>query len=558
MAILHSIRIKNFRGIQEFEQTFKQGLISIIGRGDSGKSTIIDAITYVLSSNRNINFYDSDFYNCQIENQVEIEATLKELPDKFLEKFGMYVRGIKNDRNIIDDMESDEAKDAEHAITIRLTVTKELEPKWEIVSYRGQESTNISAYDRAKLNIFTISDYSDRHFSFNRGNPLYAINKQFETETYEEENIILEILRKAKINIDDSISVKFEKAIKKIKEISSSLGVSTNELAANIDYRDLVIKENKACLHEENIPLRLKGNGSRRIISLAIQLATASSNGIILIDEIEQGLEPDRVKHLVNILKTYTNFQIFFTTHSSNVIVELTASDIFIMKKGKIKLLPIGNELQGCVRKNPEAFFARRIVICEGATEIGICRALNSYRESRGKKSLAYLGIGLADGTGSKMIQYVKDFTALEFDVCLLCDSDDKAINNKKNQINDVEIIGCQDGFAIEQQLFADLSWDSVIRMIDYRIENDNTDSKSIFGSIYSTQTSEHFSNDWYKTESAILRQLLGNKAKEKDWYKRIDHGEEIGNLLFGEFETLNDDKKIKQMFQKLIDWIEK
>mgnify|MGYP000927220125 FL=1 len=77
MAILHSLEIKNFRGIKDFKQEFfQEKLVCLVGRGDSGKSTILDAISYVLSSNWNITFYDSDFYNCDIEEPIEITANL--------------------------------------------------------------------------------------------------------------------------------------------------------------------------------------------------------------------------------------------------------------------------------------------------------------------------------------------------------------------------------------------------------------------------------------------------------------------------------------------------
>ena len=49
MAVLHKLSLRNFRGLKEFDQVFDTGLTCIIGRGDSGKSTILDAINYVFS-----------------------------------------------------------------------------------------------------------------------------------------------------------------------------------------------------------------------------------------------------------------------------------------------------------------------------------------------------------------------------------------------------------------------------------------------------------------------------------------------------------------------------
>ena len=76
MATLHNLKIRNFRGIENFDQNFDNGLICIIGRGDSGKSTILEAINLVLSSSWTMSFYDSDFYNCHINTPIEIEATI--------------------------------------------------------------------------------------------------------------------------------------------------------------------------------------------------------------------------------------------------------------------------------------------------------------------------------------------------------------------------------------------------------------------------------------------------------------------------------------------------
>lgn len=562
MATLHNLKIKNFRGIQNFDQNFDNGLTCIIGRGDSGKSTILEAINLVLSSSWTINFYDSDFYNCQTDTPIEIDATITNVPEKQLAKYGMFVRGIVADGNIIDDMESEEANNAKAALTVKLTVTKDLEPIWTVISYRGQEPVTITAADRAKMNVSFISDYTDKHFSLNKGNPLYTLFKLLSEEAsdVDEGNVMLEILRETKTKIDSSIANKFESVINKVIETATQLGVNAEGIKASIDHRDISIKENKVCLHESEIPLRLKGKGARRLLSLAIQLSIANPNGIILIDEIEQGLEPDRVQHLVAILNIITNSQIMFTTHSRNVIVELSCNNLFLMVKNAHRLSNIPLDLQGCVRSNPEALFMKKIIVCEGATEVGICRALNNNRQSLRKLSLTCLGIGLVDGGGENMIERAKGFNSLGFSCCLLCDSDVSDINNSKNELKElgISVFDCNNGKSIEQQLFTDLSWEQIIKLIDYRIIVDGFDSKSVFESTYSQkQPMPVFTENWYKKESDELRTLLGSISKKRGWYKRIDHGTIIGNIVFGDFSKLSTDKKTKQMFDELSNWID-
>lgn len=62
MAKLRFLKISHFRGIKIFEQTFLDGITCIIGRGDSCKSTILDAISidsveYIAGVSRNVRFY---------------------------------------------------------------------------------------------------------------------------------------------------------------------------------------------------------------------------------------------------------------------------------------------------------------------------------------------------------------------------------------------------------------------------------------------------------------------------------------------------------------------
>jgi len=561
MATLHQLKIKNFRGIESFEQQFNKGVICIIGRGDSGKTTILDAISLVLSSSWMINIYDSDFFNCNIEKTIEIEATLTDIPEKLLSKYCLYIRAIRSDGSILDDMESEEAtSDIKTALTIKLTIAKDLEPIWSVVTDREQSPISISATDRGKLNVFYISEYTDKHFSLTKGNPLYSLFKELNGGEDEENNIILDVLRNAKNTIDVAISPQFETLISSVNKTTTALGLNTSTISTAVDHRDITMKDNKVCLHEDNIPLRLKGKGSKRLLSLAIQLIIANPNGIILIDEIEQGLEPDRVQHLVSMLKKYTNFQIFCTTHSRDVIVELPCSNIYIMGNEKSRLIPIPKDLQGCIRSNPEAFFAKKIIVCEGATEIGICRAFNEHRQKSDKKNFSCLGIRLTDGGGLNMIDRINGFHLLGYKICVLCDSDDKDfISHKENfKSAGITIIDCEDNKCIEQQFFTDLPWNAVIQLIEYRIINDKIGDKSIFDSVYSKKTPKpEYFKDWYKTEDNDLRAILGDVSKDKDWYKRIDHGEVIGSIIMTNWNNVEASKKIKTIFNNLTTWID-
>lgn len=73
MAKIHTLKIENYRRIDRFEYVFgDESFICLIGRGDSGKSTILNAIAAVLTPSWNYQFYDTDFYNVDTSNSIII------------------------------------------------------------------------------------------------------------------------------------------------------------------------------------------------------------------------------------------------------------------------------------------------------------------------------------------------------------------------------------------------------------------------------------------------------------------------------------------------------
>ena len=172
MSHIKKIQIKNYRGIKELSHDFdNEKFIVLIGRGDSGKSTILSAINATLSPSWNLSFSDLDFYNQDTSQPIEIELTIKELPSDLLKesKFGFY---LQNDLD-------EDCKPGEEQIILKLTVDKTLEPHW-VVKARPETNNDdkpISGSDRALFAVNFISDYTDNQFAYNRQSPLYALTK---------------------------------------------------------------------------------------------------------------------------------------------------------------------------------------------------------------------------------------------------------------------------------------------------------------------------------------------------------------------------------------------
>lgn len=557
MARLHSIQINNFRGIKSFGYIFPaNNLVCFIGRGDSGKSTILDAIASVLSSSWNLQFYDSDFFNCDVSQPIVVEVTLTDLPEYFLkEPLGLQIRGIDSTGKITDDL-TDSSKPA---ITIRLEVKSDLEPKWTLVNARQSESVPISAQARMRLGVFLISDYTDSHFSWTRGNPLQALSTQLQTQSEGNSSILIDALRTAKNQIDGNSFTGLNEIVDQIKLSANELGINISLAATSIDFKDISVRDNRISLHDEKVPFRLKGKGSKRLISIAIQNTLVKSGGVVLIDEIEQGLEPDRTKHLVRSLQSKRNLQVIITTHSQNVVEELDAECIVRLKNndGIITYVQCDERVQDMMRACPESFYAKKVIVCEGKTEIGICRAIDKYLIQKRQKGLSILDIVYTLGQGTSFTSRAEKLNSLDMPVCVFCDSDeDKKLNPSKDDLasKGIDVFDCQKDNCIEQQIFQDLPWGAVMELINYKVEE--LGEKSIVSSLNNQLTNKIIAiNDLIDSIDSRSALAKVSVRKKLEWFKRIDHGEFLGDVVFKYFDSMVNTHLHNQL-NGLLNWI--
>ena len=180
MPRIRKIEIQNFRAIKDFAWIPAAGINCLIGPGDSGKSSILDAIDYCMAARRNIQFTDADFHRLNVEQPIEISITLGELDDalKNMDVYGLYVRGF-NARS--GEIEDEPESEAETVLTLRLTVSSDLEPFWSLVSDRAEaqdQTRNLNWSDRIRLAPTRIGTLADYHLGWGRGSVLNRISEE--------------------------------------------------------------------------------------------------------------------------------------------------------------------------------------------------------------------------------------------------------------------------------------------------------------------------------------------------------------------------------------------
>jgi putative ATP-dependent endonuclease of OLD family len=567
MPKISYIKIENFRKLKTFEYRFSKesNITCLIGRGDSGKSTLLEAISLVLSPSWNVSFTDTDFTDLDVSNPIRIEVIVYDLPESLKNLEGAGFCSLFLNPETLNEEDPDD--NSLTSLRIICTVSSDLEPKWTMAN--SSNEFPISASNRSKLNVYLLSDYFDKYFSWNKGTPLAALLKKelIKEKTESESDGIIDIFRTVKQQIDEYKFDKFEAIQKHFLKNANRYGASLSEVKTTIDWKDLHYNEGRLSLHEDKIPFRLKGKGTKKILSIALQLSLIENSGIILIDEIEQGLEPDRVRQLVSILKKELNSQIIITTHSSNVVVELDCNDLYRMKGNTLYNLPKDGKNQSLARTNPEAFFSNHIIVAEGATEIGLLRAVNEQLMSQGI-NYSSKSIGIVDGKGSSMINYCGALLDAGYNVCLICDNDrDEDITSKKLLTErGALIIQSEQGFCIEQQIFKDVSWSSINELFEYGRKEKVL---KILRNRQFLDADNNLVSDTLEIRS-ILGRIAGGKEDEEDqtgstegklkkldsWFKNISHGEVLGTLIFKDQNNFQKNY-LGEMFSQLSNWIQ-
>lgn len=564
---IRKLTIKNFRGIKKLDWDVPVGnIFCFVGKGDSSKSTILDGIRYAFYPQWNLSLNDSDFYQCKTDDPIVVEVTIGDLVAEFcsLNKYGQYLRGWDANTLTISDEPDDHL---EKVLTIRLMVKEDLEPKWRVVCDRNPEGVEFNSTDRNKVSVGLIGVYSEKQFSWARGTALAKL-----TDDQDLTESLVNASRNARSSFDTNRAVvlkNFDEAAQKSQDVAKLLGVPVmDEYKAHLDLNSINIKIGGLALHDGDIPLRQLGLGSRRMLLCGIQKKGLEEGHITLFDEVEFGLEPHRIARLIKHIREDQTGQYFLTSHSPIVLRELTVKELHIVhnKTGAVQIISASDKnleeylIQGKIRSSAEAFLAKKVVVCEGATEVGFLRGFDDHRLSEGDDPFSYHGVALLDASGGGNVKNMaKAFHSLCYDVTVMADSD---ADHQFSQvdIDELTALGIQvqvwsEKLALEERAMLDLPWASVLASVMLARDNFN---QSTYDQVRA-KLAEVLDEDICKwDDNPVLRKALGKVAKEKKWFKNITYGDLWFKTIapaFADPEFLKTDLAVKM--NNLWAWIE-
>uniref|UniRef100_UPI001594ADEF ATP-dependent nuclease n=1 Tax=Burkholderia vietnamiensis TaxID=60552 RepID=UPI001594ADEF len=298
--------------------------------------------------------------------------------------------------------------------------------------------------------------------------------------------------------------------------------------------------------------------GTRRLATLAIQRSAITEGAIVLIDEIEHGLEPHRVIGAIARLKEAQAAaatekravgQLLMTTHSDVAIGEIEARNLYVGHRDRASKCvefhapSMLSSFAKLMKKTPRALFARRIVICEGVTEVGLLLGFRDpFCASNRGVPVEQRGVAFADGEGAQAPQLAIALAALGYPVALYRDSDRPLTPDETRDVVAAGVVIFQYDGAMDTEtaLFTAASDAQVQALLDYARAEKTEESvaatlKGRDAELTPEMTSLAF-NTWelfVTADGAALRATLAEVASKKNWFKELHSGRAIAPIAW-------------------------
>ena len=394
-AAIYALTIERFRGITSLKWKPSRGVNVILGGGDVGKTTILEAIALLLSPVNPTTLSDPDYHDRDIEAGFSIEAVLS-LPAGAGISSQMkpsWPWEWSGEEATVPSLEHDGKRAGEPVYRVRVRGTEDLELAYEIVQPDGSADSFPAALRRA-IGLVRLSgdDRNDRDLRLVQGSALDRLlsDKGLRSRMASElaKNDV-----KNELTTDAQTTLKKLDAAFKRESLPAGLDLAiTGGQGASIASMIGLTADRQGV----QLPLASWGAGTRRLSALAIAEQNQGDAPITLVDEVERGLEPYRQRTLIEKLQTGSS-QVFLTTHSPAAISSAATSLIwYVDHTGQIGPLD-ATKIAKHRKTDPEAFLSRLAIIAEGATELGFTTAI---LERAFGSALEQHGVHVSDGGG--------------------------------------------------------------------------------------------------------------------------------------------------------------
>ncbi|MBQ9019834.1 AAA family ATPase [Candidatus Saccharibacteria bacterium] len=346
--MLKSISIKNFKGIKNLDNLrFGQGATFIIGQNGVGKSTLISAIylTSQIIKHRSANEVLDEFVPLGEEfishnsnsSTAEFSFCLSVREDIY-----RFSYSISTDSDLFK-ISTERLEELNPDYTIKELVYERMQdgikvPNGNIPLHVNDDEFVLSSYgeDRTRTLASTIKNYKVLWFNGNNGESKFRV--------YSSENLNQQSLDAIAVKLYKEDPSSFESATKVIKTlIPSFTAPEIREISpdsnSSSESRYIVFwKEGWSDGSVLSYAVPGLSGGNLRIIELIFTLYSSKDAICLIGEELENGQYLGRIKTLLEIVNTLAikrNIQMIFTTHSNDVLSNVSPRNVIYAEKNE-------------------------------------------------------------------------------------------------------------------------------------------------------------------------------------------------------------------------------
>jgi putative ATP-dependent endonuclease of the OLD family len=554
---IRRLTITNFRSFSHFEWHPSPGINVVIGPGDAGKTSILDAVALVFSQTPSQAATEVDYKDLDTSTPFVIEAIVGELSDELMAKCYPPPLWGWSPNNTLHEA-PDEDLGYEPVLRVRVTGTDDLELQHELIQ-PGAEARVLTLAQRQAIGLWNIAGARGNQSQLRMGQGSLLERAVGRDNLRGPASLALQQARSA-LAIPEESQDRLDAVRDKLRATGIALGQLSLAVTPVGSQTPVQMLSLVSVTDDGYVPLSSYGRGSQQIAMVMLATEDAAASPIAVLDELEAGLEPYRQRDLVRSLRDLVanNGQAFVTTHSGTVLSMMQEGEVWRLnvKQDAIAMCAVEGLLHKALLRDPEILLCRIPVVCEGQTEVGFMMHILNESHAGSARSFDAVGVHCIDGNGHEpALELLAALRQHGLPTLGLLDDEEFKVGTRQEMkdSSDVVLLVLPGGSCTEEAVIAALPTEALQDLMSRAVRpRDGTQSRyqALTTALGQQEATTDLPALLLKYGEQTVRECLAKTAIDSSWFKTRDGGRVLASLTLDHVE---DTQELRQAIASFV-----